>query len=149
MTLMHFYAIALWSTPYYPCINFKPSNVLHCSQGFLLPNLVAIGDFLTIWPLVDSGWPQLTPTEFGGHRAFLKNATSGWPRLTPAWPLTPAMSYTLIRGSSYQIWWPYIISEQFDRWLTLADPCMTVDPCNALRSDQGFFPINLVAIGHC
>ena len=23
-----------------------------------------------------------------------------------AWPLTPAMHYTLVRGSSHQIWWP-------------------------------------------
>ena len=30
----------------------------HSGQGFLLPNLVAIGDFLSIWPLVDSGWPM-------------------------------------------------------------------------------------------
>ena len=159
--------------------------------------------------------------------AFLRNLTCGWPRLTPAWPLTPAMSYTLIRGSSYQIWWSYSISKQFALWLTQADPawpltpamhyalvrgsspkfgghrallskltlldpswplcdlwpqqCITLwsrilptkfgghrsflsnltpgwpqmtpawpfDPSNAWRSSQGFFPPNLVAIGHC
>ena len=31
------------------------------------------------------------------------NLTSDWPWLTPAWPLTPAMHYALVRGSSYQI----------------------------------------------
>ena len=61
----------------------------------------------------------------------------------------PAMSYTLIKGYSYQIWWPYGSSKQFDLWLTPADPCMTFDPNNALCSGQGFFPPNLVAIGHC
>ena len=29
--------------------------------------------------------------------------------------------------------------EQFDTWLTSADPCMTFDPINALLSVQGFF----------
>ena len=91
---------------------------------FCLPNLVATGHFKGIWPLVDPG-------------------------LTPAWPLTPAMSYTLIRGSFYQIWWPYGISKPFDLWLTPAGPCMTFDPSNALHSGQGFFPPNVVAIGHC
>ena len=91
---------------------------------FCLPNLVATGHFKGIWPLVDPG-------------------------LTPAWPLIPAMSYTLIRGSFYQIWCPYDISKPFDLWLTPADPCMTFDPSNALHSGQGFFPPNVVAIGHC
>ena len=59
------------------------------------------------------------------------------------------MSYTLIRDSSYQIWWQYGISKDFDLCLTLDDPCMTFDPSNALRSGQEFFPPNLVAIGHC
>ena len=36
----------------------------------------------------------------------------------------------------------------FDPWLTPADPCMTFDPSNALRSGQGFFLPNLVALGH-
>ena len=125
---------------------------------------------VTIWHFCLSnftlGWPKLSPArlltpsmhctlvwgpfhQICGHRAFLRNLTSGWPQLTPAWPSTPAMTYTLIRGSSYQIEWPYSISKQFDLWLTLADPCMTFDPNNALRSGQGFFPPNLVAIGHC
>ena len=127
----------------------------------LLP-LVAIWHFYAILPWVDLSWPMqdlwphqcialwsgVLSTKFGGHRAFLRNLTSGWPWLTPAWPSTPTMSYTLIRGSSYQIWWPYSISKQFDLWLTLADPCMTFDPSNALRFGQGFSPPNLVAIGH-
>ena len=65
------------------------------------------------WPLHDL-WPQqcitlwsvILPTKFGGHRAFLSNLTPGWPLMTPAWPLTPAMHFTLARGSSHQIWWP-------------------------------------------
>ena len=36
----------LWLTTYYRGMTFKPSNVLHSGQGFLLPNLVAIRDFL-------------------------------------------------------------------------------------------------------
>ena len=31
-------------TLYYPRMTFKSSDVLHSGQGFLLPNLVAIGD---------------------------------------------------------------------------------------------------------
>ena len=70
------------------------------------------------------------------------------PQVTPAWPLTPAMHYALVKGSSYQIWWPWIIPKQFDLWLTPADPCMTFDATNALHPGQGFFLPNLVAIGH-
>ena len=33
----------------------------------------------------------------------LSNLTPGWPQMTPAWPLTPAMHYTLVRGS-HQVW---------------------------------------------
>ena len=74
--------------------------------------------FWEIWPLVDPlllrhdlwshQWITLCAgvlsTKFGGHRGLLSNMTSGWP-LIPIWPLTPAMHYTLVRGSSYQIWW--------------------------------------------
>ena len=80
--------------------------------------------------------------------AFLSN----WPLVDPGWSLhnlTPTMSYTLIRSSSYQIWWPYGISKPFDLWLTPVDPCMTFDPSNALHFGQEFFRPNLVAIGHC
>ena len=59
---------------------------LHFSQGFFLPNLVAIGHSWAICPLVDPGcplydlWPQhctslwsgVLPTKFGSHWAFLK-----------------------------------------------------------------------------
>ena len=70
--------ITLWLTLYYPSVTFDPSNVLHSCQGFLLPNSV--------------GW------------AFSSNLTYCWPWLTSAWPLTPAMHYTLVSGSSYQLW---------------------------------------------
>ena len=79
-------------------MTFKPSNVLHSGQGFLLPNLIAIGDFPAIWSLADSssGWPlhDLGPqqctmlwwgvilTKFGSHRAFLR-------QIDPVWLLTP------------------------------------------------------------
>ena len=43
--LRHFWAIALWLTPYYPCMTFDPSNALHSGQGLLVPNLVAIEHF--------------------------------------------------------------------------------------------------------
>ena len=94
-------------------------------------------------------WSRVLPTKFGGHTAFLSNLTPGWLWLTPAWPLTPAMHYALARGSSHQIWWPYGNAKQIDPYLTPDDPYMTFDPSNALRSGQGFFPPNLVAIGHC
>ena len=58
------------------------------------------------------------------------------------------MHYTLVRGSSHQIWWPLGIAMQIDPYLTPADPYMTFDPSNALHFGQGFFPPNLVAIGH-
>ena len=58
------------------------------------------------------------------------------------------MHYTLVRGSSHKIWWPKDIAKQIDPYLTLADPYMTFDPSNALRSGQGFFLPNLMAIGY-
>ena len=67
-------------------MTFDPSNALHFSQGFFLPNLVVIRHFWAIWPLVDPDWslhdfwPQqcstllsgVLPIKFGGQRAFLK-----------------------------------------------------------------------------
>ena len=102
-------------TPIWP---LTPSNVLCSGQGFFLANLVAIGHCLANWPLFDPSWPlhdlwpqqcvtlwsDILTTKFGGHRAFLSNLTPGWPQVTPAWPLTPAMHYALVRGSSHQIW---------------------------------------------
>ena len=130
-----------------------------CSIGYIWWPYAFLSNCLLVdpsWPLHDlwphrciALWSGVLSAKFGGHRAFLRNVTSGWPQLTPAWPLTPAISYTLISGSSYQIWWQYNISNKFDHWLTLADPCMTSDPSNALRSGQGFSPPNLVAVGHC
>ena len=52
-------------------------------------------------------------------------------------------------AAAYNALWPQDISKEFDLWLTLADPCMTFDLSNALCSGPGFFPPNLVAIGHC
>ena len=66
---------------YYSCMPFKPSDALHSDLGFCLPNLVVTGHFEDIWPLID---PSFTPASF----------------------LTPAMNYTLIRGSFDHIWWP-------------------------------------------
>ena len=75
------------------------------------------------------------------------------PLVDPSWPLQdrwPHQCITFWSGVfSTNIWWPQGISKDFDLWLTLADPCMTVDLSNALRSGQRFFPPNLVAIGHC
>ena len=59
------------------------------------------------------------------------------------------MHYTVVRESSHQIWWPKCIAKQIDPYLTPADPFMIFDPSNALHYGQGFFPPNLVAIGHC
>ena len=66
---------------------------MYFGQRFFLQNLVAIGHFWAIWPLVDPRWPLLDrwpqqyitlwpgvlSTKSGGHRAFLSNLTSGWP----------------------------------------------------------------------
>ena len=152
----------LWLTLADLCMTFDSSNALRSGHGFFPPNLVAIGHCWANWPLLDPSWPlhDLWPqqcimfwsgillTKFGGHRALLSNLTPGWPRMTPAWPLTPAMHYALVRGSSHKIWWPKDIARQIDPYLTPADLYMTFDPNNAVRSGQGFFPPNLVAIGH-
>ena len=98
---------------------------MYFGQRFFLQIFVAIGHFWAIWPLVDPRWPlldrwpqqyitlwpEVLSTKSGGHRAFLSNLASGWLLLTPAWPSTPAMHYTLVRGSFNQIWLPYGISK--------------------------------------
>ena len=61
----------------------------------LLHYTLVWGSFNKIW------WPS---------REFLMNLTSGWPWLTPAWPLTPAMCYTLIRPLVDPSW------PQYDLW---------------------------------
>ena len=58
------------------------------------------------------------------------------------------MHYTLVKGSSHQIWWSLGIAKQIDPYLTPADPYMTFDPSNTLGFGQGFLSTNLVAIGH-
>ena len=89
-----------------PCKTFDTINALH---QIWWPR-----HFKGIWPLVDPGWPlhvfwpqqwvtiwsRVLPTKFSGHTSFLSHLTSGWPRLTPAWPLTPAIRYTLVRDFS-------------------------------------------------
>ena len=90
-----------------------------------------------------SSWPQLSPcktfdpinalhsglwfsTKFGGHKAFVRYLTSGW----PGWPLHDLwprqwVTLTLIRGSSYQVWWPYAFLSHLTSgwpWLTPAWP---------------------------
>ena len=68
--------------PLLPCMTFKSSDVLHSGQRFLLPNLVAIGDFQVIWPLVDSNWPCMTfdPSNalYSGRGFFLPNLVAIW-----------------------------------------------------------------------
>ena len=146
-------------TPAWPlthrCITLW-SGVLSAKFGghrTFLKNLTSGWPWLTpAWPLTQQWvtlWSRVLPTKFGGHTAFLSNLTSGWPWLTPAWPPTQAMHYIVVRSSSHQIWWPLGIAKQLDPYLTPADPCMTFDPSNAVRSGQGFFPPNLVTIGHC
>ena len=107
-------------TPADPYMTFDPNNALHSGQEFLPSNLVAIGHCWANWPLFDPSWPlhDIWPqqyimlwsgvllTKFGGHRVYLSKLTPTWPQLTPTWPLTPAMHYTLVRGSSHQIWQP-------------------------------------------
>ena len=95
-------------------------------QGFFLIKFGGHTVFLsnlTIWPLVDPGWSMhdlwpkqcitvitlcsgVLPTKFGGHGALLSKLTPTWPQLIPTWPLTPAMYYALVSGSSHQVWWP-------------------------------------------
>ena len=105
------------------------------------------------WPLTQQWvtlWSRVLPTKFGGHTASVSNLTSGWPWLTPAWPLTPAMHYALVRGFPTKFGGHRAFAKQVDPFLTPADPYMTFDPSNALRSGQEFFfPPNLVTIGHC
>ena len=95
-------------------------------HGAFLRNLTSGWPFLICtWP-----WPQqcimlwswVLSTIFGGHRALLSKLTPTWPQLTPSWSLIPAMHYTFIRDSSYQIWWPWDTSKQIDPYLTPSDP---------------------------
>ena len=67
--------------------------------------------------------------------------------MTPAWPLTPAMHYALVRGSSHKIWWPKDIAKQIDPYLTPADPYMTFDLNNALCS--GTPPLKVPLFNAC
>ena len=75
-----------------PGMTFNPIIALYSGQGFLLPNLVAIGHYWAIWSLVDPGWPlcdrwsqqcinlwnEVLPTKLCCHRAFLKQLNLWW-----------------------------------------------------------------------
>ena len=97
----------------------------------LIDPLITLSSHMAFLANVTSGWPSwpvqdlwphqcftlwsgILSTKFGGHLAFLRNLTSAGPQLTPTWPLTPAMHYALVRGSSHQIWWPKGIVKQID-----------------------------------
>ena len=107
----------LWLTLADPCMTFDASNALRSGQGFFPPKFgghrAMLSKLTPTWPLHEirpqqciTLWSGVLPTKFGGHRALLRKLTPTWPQLTPTWPLTPAMHYTLVRGSSHQIWWP-------------------------------------------
>ena len=145
-------------TPVWPLTSAMHDTLVN---GSFLQNLVAIGHFWAIWPLVDPGWhlldiwshqcavlySGLLPTKSDGHRAFLSNLTSGFPQLTPAWHLTSAMHDTLVNGSFLQnlvaighFWaiWPLV-----DPGWHLLD--IWSHQCAVLYS--GLRP-NMMAIGH-
>ena len=116
VVLGHFWAIWHQVGLGCPLHDLRSHKTLYFGQGFFLPNLVAIRLSCVMWPLVDRGWPLhdlwlqqyitlhsgALPTKLGDQRTLLNNLTPGWPRLTSAWPLTPAMHYSLVRGF-YQI----------------------------------------------
>ena len=105
-----------------PCMTFDPSNALHFGQVFFWPNLVPIGHFWTIWPLVDPRWhlDDLWPQQW----------VTLWSRVVPT-----KFGGHRIFLSNLTSGWPQ---------MTSAWPLTS----NALRSGQGFFPLNLVPIGH-
>ena len=103
----------LTSDPSWPLHDLWPQQWVTLWSGALptkfgghtsfLSNLTLADPCMTLNPSNASG---ILSTKFGGHRAFLSNLTPGWPQMTPAWSLTPTIHYTLVRGSSHQIWWP-------------------------------------------
>ena len=142
------------------CIWWPPCICKQLPSGWPLitpsRHMAFLSNFTLDWPKLTPArphcialWSGVLSTKFGGHMAFLGNLTSSWPWLTLACPLDSAIHCALVRGSSHQIWWPVGIAKQIDPYLTPADPFITFDPSNALRSGQGFFPPNLVATGHC
>ena len=100
--------IAIWPLfdPGWPLHDLCPQQCIMLWSG-VLP--IIFGSHRAFLSNLTSGWPQLTqcitlwsevlPFKFGSRKAFLSNLPCGWPRMTPAWPLTPAMHYTLVRGS--------------------------------------------------
>ena len=121
----------LWLTLVDPCMTFDPQRCITLWSGILPTKFGGHRALLSIltptWPSLPRHdlWPQqcitlwtgILPTKFGGHRAFLSNLTPGWPWMTPAQPLTLAMHYPLVRGSSHQIWWPKgIASKLIPTW---------------------------------
>ena len=89
-------------------INFDPSNALRFVQGFFLLNLVAIEHSLEIWPLVDPSWP-----------------------LHDIWPHYCTTFRSRVLSTKFGCHRAFLSS------LTPADPCITLDPNNALYFDQG------------
>ena len=151
--LRHFWAISLWLTPYYACMNFDSSNYI-LVRGYSLPNLVAIRHFK-----VDSRrplhgprpqkcvavWSGVLPIKFGGHRTFAINLTRGWLWLTPAWHF-PSNELRFDQGFFYKIMLP-----QRNNWAIwpLVDPSYPLHDLwlrNALHLNQRFFLPKLVAI---
>ena len=110
--------------PSWPFMTFDPVNVLRSGHGFFPPNLVAIGHYYANWPLLDPSWPfyDLWPQQYIMLWLGIFPTKFGGHRtfLSNLTPGRPQMTPA----------WPLI-------------------PSNALHFGQGFFPPNLVAIGHC
>ena len=88
----------------YQCITFR-SEVFPSKFG---RHKVFLSNLTPSCPLHDlrpqhctTLWSGILPIKFDSHRAFLSNFTPNWPRLTPVWHVTPALQYTLLRGSCY------------------------------------------------
>ena len=93
-------------------MTFDPSNTLRFDQVFFPPNLVAIGHFYAIWPLLDPRWPlhdfwtqQCTTlwsgvllTKFGSHRAFPRRIDS-FMTYDPRWGCFENMPTNLVGPS--------------------------------------------------
>ena len=109
VAIEHFKAKWLLLDPSWPLHNIWPQQCITHLLG-VLPT--KFGGYRALLSKLTPTWPQqcitlwsdVLSSKFGCHRAYLSNLTPTWPRLTPTWPLTPAMHYALVRGSSCQIW---------------------------------------------
>ena len=96
----------LWLLQYNTIWAWVPLTTFGCHMVFL-SNLIPGWHWLSLHDF----WPhqcttlrsRVLSTKSGGHRTFLRQFK---PWLTPMWPLTPGMHFTLVKGSSYQLWWP-------------------------------------------